>query len=387
MEVMKQESMQLAFIGLGNMGGPMAENLLKAGYEVGGLNRSKGRERAFAEVGGRVGRTLSELAAEVDVVMTCLPLPEDVEHVYLGTEGIVANGSPRLVMVDFSTVSPALNKRIAAAAAERGMQYLDAPVSGGTVGAREGTLTVMVGGDEPAYRKVKQLLDVLGSRIHYVGPSGSGSAVKLLNQLMVGIHSQAVAESFRLAERAGLPPAQVYDILSGSFAQSRIMDRHYSQYMTADQYNAGFALKLLHKDVDLVARMADELGASLPLGTEVLGILRRAKETEWAERDMSALYKFQQERQPEQRYNYFAVFLPMRDEELSRIHRPEHLAYLEQMRRQGRIFVNGRFVDGAGGLVIYKAASLEEARAIVENDPYVRHRARDYEIHEWDLVL
>ncbi|MDF2714770.1 MAG: 2-hydroxy-3-oxopropionate reductase [Paenibacillus sp.] len=385
--------MKLAFIGLGNMGLPMSCNLLKAGHDVYGLNRSKAKERAFAAVGGRIGRSLPELAAEADVVMTCLPMPADVEEVYLGDEGVIAHGRPGLTLIDFSTVSPALNRRISEAAAARSMTYLDAPVSGGTVGARDGTLTVMVGGDEAAFVRVRPLLAAVGGRIHYVGPTGAGSIVKLLNQLMVGIHSQAVAETFRLAAQAGVGLAELYEILSGSFAQSRIMDRHYSQYIARDEYTAGFTLKLLHKDVDLAMQLAAERGARLPLGTEALCVLRLARETAWAEQDMAALYRVQAVREagagvpPAAGNRYYAALLPMRDEEKSRIHRSEHLAYLEEMRRAGRIFVNGRFVDGAGGLVIYKASSLEEARAMVENDPYVRHGARSCEIHEWDLVL
>lgn len=384
--------MKLVFIGLGNMGAPMARNLLKAGFDVYGFNRSKEKERSFIEDGGKAGYSLAELVRLADVVMTCLPMPEDVEQIYLGEAGVFAEGKSGLVAIDFSTVSPGQSKELAEAAAARGMHYLDAPVSGGTAGAKEGTLTVMVGGERSVFEQVQNVLGAVGSRTSYIGPSGSGSVVKLLNQLMVGIHTEAVSESFRLAEEAGVELSVLYDILSNSFAQSRIMDRHYRQYMAKEQYDAGFALKLLHKDMRLVRQMAGAYGLALPLGAEVLDILHRVKETTYSELDMSALFAYYQRAQgagqkPEQKQRYFAVLLPMRDEEKSRQYRPQHLAYLEEMRRNNRIFVNGRFVDGAGGLVIYKAASMDEVRAIVENDPYVRLGARTYEIYEWDLVL
>lgn len=377
----------------------MAANLVAAGYEVYGLNRSKGKEQAFIAAGGKAGYTLDELVRKADVVMTCLPMPADVEHVYLGPEGVLAAGRPGQILIDFSTVAPELSRRLAEAAGTRGMRFLDAPVSGGTTGAREGTLTVMVGGDRAAFDQVKSLLDTVGSHTHYIGPSGSGAVVKLLNQLMVGVHTQAVSEAFRLAEQAGVELPTLYELLSKSFAQSRIMDRHYVQYMAASRYEAGFALRLLHKDMRLVKDMANAYASPVPLAAEVLEILHKVGETDFAELDMAGLYAYhtRQEgetarlspapRESEANRRYFAVLLPMKDEEKSRIFRPQHLAYLEAMRVQNRIFVNGRFVDGSGGMVIYKAASEDEARSFAENDPYVRQGARSYEIHEWDLVL
>lgn len=379
--------MKLGFIGLGNMGMPMARHLVKAGYDVYGLNRSKQKERIFAESGGIVGCTLAELAANADIVMTCLPMPEDVEHVYGGEGGILHNGKPGLIAIDFSTVSPSLSRALHEAAADRGMHFLDAPVSGGTVGAEEATLTIMAGGEEPVFAAVRNVLEVLGTNLHYVGKSGSGSVVKLLNQWHVGIHTQAVAESFLLAEKEGIALSDLYDMLSNSFAQSRIMDRHYRQYISKHSYKAGFALKLLHKDMKLANDMAEERGSELPVGREALHVLHKAIQTDAADLDMSALYAYGQKETKESGQRYFAVLLPMLDEEKSVKYRSDHLAYLAEMRRQGRIFVNGKFKDGAGGLIIYKAHSYEEAEALAENDPYVKNRARTYAIHEWDLVL
>ncbi|EGL83799.1 6-phosphogluconate dehydrogenase NAD-binding [Caldalkalibacillus thermarum TA2.A1] len=288
--------MKLAFVGLGNMGLPMAKNLVKVYDTVYGLNRSKGKEELFAQAGGKVGLSLPELAQTADVIMTCLPLPEDVHNVYFADDGILANGHPGLVAIDFSTVSPELSQNIYAAASEKNIDFLDAPISGGPPGAEAGTLSIMVGGKEEIFAKVKPVLEVMGKNIYYVGPSGSGSAVKLINQLMVGIHTQAVSEALVLAKALGLPFDKVFDILNNSFAQSRIFERHYTQFIAKDHYEPGFALELLHKDTNLVQELAEKKNLNLPVGQQVNELLREAKSSGYAKEDMSSMYKFIQEK-------------------------------------------------------------------------------------------
>jgi 3-hydroxyisobutyrate dehydrogenase len=287
--------MKLVFIGLGNMGLPMARNLVKAGYEVYGINRSKGREAAFAESGGKVGLSLQELAQQADVIMTCLPMPADVEQMYLGTEGLVANGRKGLTLIDFSTVSPDLCVKIASAAEQAGMDFLDAPVSGGTVGAEQATLSIMVGGSKPVFDEILPILERLGKNIYHVGNIGNGTVVKLLNQLMVGIHTQAASEAMTLADKMGLPKDMLHQILSNSFAQSRIYDRHYTQFVEKDEFQPGFALSLLHKDLVLVKKMAEDNGAALPIGTQVEQLLHTAKSEGFGEKDMSGMYLYMNE--------------------------------------------------------------------------------------------
>lgn len=284
--------MKLAFVGLGNMGMPMAVNLVKAYPEVYGLNRSKGKEEEFARLGGKTGLTLQELAAQVDVLMTCLPLPEDVEEVYLGKGGISSWGRPGLVAIDFSTVSPRLSQKVYAALKEKGIHFLDAPISGGPQGAKAATLSIMVGGDEAVFHKVKPILAVLGKHIYYVGPSGSGSAVKLINQLMVSIHTLAVSEGLLLAQKWGLPLDQVVAILSNSFAQSRILERHYNQFIAQENYRPGFALNLLHKDTRLVEELAQSLGLDLPVASQVNRLLGQARESGYGQEDMASMFKY-----------------------------------------------------------------------------------------------
>lgn len=383
--------MKIGFIGLGNMGLPMAANLHKAGYEVTGKNRSLGKEHQFSEMGGTVGLSYPELAKQMDVIITCLPMPADVEDVYIGEAGLLSHAKDGLILIDCSTVSPELSQRLHTLAEQANCEFLDAPVSGGTVGAKDGTLSIMVGGSEAIYEKVLPILNVLGSNVYYTGTSGSGSAVKLINQLMVGIHTQAVSEALSLGEQAQLDTDLLYHILNNSFAQSRIMERHVTQFIQQQVTAPGFALKLLNKDINLVAEMADQYGVALPAGSKVKALLNEAAESELGEQDMSSLYyhqlaKTQGEAKADDR-RFYAVMLTMLDEAKSAQYRPEHLAFLAEKRAEGTVFANGRFVDGAGGLVIYRGHSYEEVEEIVKQDPYIKLGARDYAIHEWDIVL
>ncbi|UQZ86155.1 2-(hydroxymethyl)glutarate dehydrogenase [Paenibacillus konkukensis] len=282
--------MKLAFIGLGNMGLPMAANLVQAGYEVYGLNRSKGAEERFRERGGKVAGSLSSAAMQADIVMTCLPMPQDVLDVYTGRDGLIAGAREGALLIDFSTVSPDVNRTIAEAAEARGVRFLDAPVSGGTTGAAAGTLSIMVGGRQEDFKEALPVLEKLGSNIYHVGGTGSGTIVKLLNQLMVGIHTQAASEALALGEEMGVQADVLVPILTNSFAQSRILERHYSQFISRSEYAPGFALKLLHKDVGLAQQMASGRSMDIPLGRHVLQLLSEAADTGLAAQDMSAMY-------------------------------------------------------------------------------------------------
>lgn len=287
--------MKLGFVGLGNMGLPMAKNLVKAGYEVYGKNRSKKPEQAFVEAGGNAGLSLAELAQKVDVVMTCLPLPADVEKVFLGNDGLVPNGHAGLVLIDFSTVSPDLNKKIYDEATKQGISLLDAPVSGGNFAAESGTLSIMVGGKKEIYDSVYQIFEVLGKNIYHTGGIGNGTIVKLINQYMVAMHTQAVSEALVLAGKMGLDYDLLFNILDASYAQSRIFERHYKKFISQNTFEAGFALKLLYKDMLLVQKMADDNKIKLPVGDHVISLLENAKKTVHAEEDMSAMYLFMKE--------------------------------------------------------------------------------------------
>ncbi|MBZ5750701.1 NAD(P)-dependent oxidoreductase [Metabacillus rhizolycopersici] len=288
--------MKLAFIGLGNMGFPMSRNLVNAGYSVYGVNRSKQRENEFEKIGGFVGKTIKELANEMDVIMTCLPLPSDVEDVYLGEEGLITHGRENLVLIDFSTVSPNLNKKINNKAKVKKIEFLDAPISGGTIGANAGTLSIMVGGEKTTFDKVLPVFDILGENVYHVGDVGSGSSIKLLNQYMVSVHSQAVSEAFVLAEKAGINLELLHEILSVSYAQSKILTRHYTDFISVNNYQPGFELGLLHKDVTIVNEMAETYNVDLALGDKVVTQLSEALEAGLGKEDMSAMIKLVREK-------------------------------------------------------------------------------------------
>lgn len=286
------ESKKIGFIGLGAMGLPMAKNLVKAGYNVIGLNRSKGKEQQFIDAGGEGGYTLQEIVKECHVLMTCLPFPEDVENVILGNDGIVSNGRAGQIIIDFSTVSPTLNRKVYEKTQEKSMRFLDAPISGGNFGAEAGTLSIMVGGDKDVFDAVLPLFEVLGENIYHVGECGSGSIVKLVNNLMVGFHTQAVAEALNLGEKMGVASDVLFDILHASYAQSRVFDRHYENFISKEQYEPGFAMKLLHKDLRIAGELADEQNIPLPIGKEVTQMLKKALDAGHGDQDMSALYLY-----------------------------------------------------------------------------------------------
>ncbi len=282
----------IGFIGLGAMGLPMAKNLVKANYRVIGLNRSKGKEQQFIEAGGEGGLTLQEMANECDVLMTCLPFPEDVEEVILGEDGIIKHGRSGQVIIDFSTVSPTLNRKVYDNAQEKGIRFLDAPISGGNFGAEAGTLSIMVGGDKDVFEEMLPLFQVLGENIYHVGECGSGSIVKLVNNLMVGFHTQAVAEALNLGEKMGVKSDVLFEILNASYAQSRVFDRHYENFISKNEFSPGFAMKLLHKDLRIAGELADEQNIPLPIGKELVSMLKKAVDAGHGDQDMSALYLY-----------------------------------------------------------------------------------------------
>jgi 3-hydroxyisobutyrate dehydrogenase len=260
--------------------------------------------------------------------------------------------------------------------AARGIRFLDAPVSGGTTGAKAATLSIMVGGESDTFERAQPVLN------------GSGSIVKLINQLMVGIHTQAVSEGLALGRQAGVEEEKLVKILSTSLASSRVLEHHYENHISQENFEAGFAIKLLGKDLDLVAEFAEEVGMKLAIGGHVKGLLRSAIKSGYEGKDMSAMLEYQLHRNEQTAaVKHFAVFLPMKDAELSVTFREQHLQFLSDRRAEGKLLANGRFTDGTGGLVIYKGQSQAEVEACVNQDPYIIEGARSYVIHEWDIVL
>lgn len=255
----------VGFIGLGAMGKPMALNLRKQDVTLVVHNRSAAAERVLAEAGAGIATTPSAVAAASQVIITMLPDAPDVEAILTGPSGLLASLQPGAVVVDSSTIAPSAALRFAALVAERGGHYLDAPVSGGEIGAIDGTLTFMVGGDAAALAQVTPLLAMMGKaeRIVHVGPSGAGQICKACNQLVIGGTMVAVAEALALAGKAGVDGAKVRQALLGGFAASRVLEVH-GERMLAGNYKPGFKAKLYKKDLRIVQEALAEHGVAAP---------------------------------------------------------------------------------------------------------------------------
>lgn len=241
----------------------MAANLLEAGYSLTVFNRSVKAAARLEELGAHVVNTVAKVAESSDVVVTMLPDTPDVEAVYFTDDGLLASSRPGMLLIDTTTASPSIARRIAQTARERGIETLDAPVSGGDVGAKAGTLSIMVGGEEAVFVRALPIFEAMGRNIVYMGPAGAGQVTKACNQIVVALTIEAVGEAFALAEKSGVELDRVRDALLGGFAQSRILDLH-GQRALEQRYNPGFRLKLHHKDLGIALSSAAELGVSLP---------------------------------------------------------------------------------------------------------------------------
>ncbi|HTW85248.1 MAG TPA: 2-hydroxy-3-oxopropionate reductase [Candidatus Sulfotelmatobacter sp.] len=252
----------IGFIGLGIMGKPMAKNLLAAGYPLIALNRSSGPLDELVAAGAQGGSSPQDVAARSDVLITMLPDSPDVEAVALGESGLLAGAKRGALWIDMSTIAPATTTRVAAALAQRGVDALDAPVSGGEKGAIEGTLSIMVGGSDQAFARAEPIFAVLGKNVVHVGALGAGQVTKACNQIVVGVTIEAVAEALALAAAAGVDPVKVRAALLGGFAQSKILEVH-GQRMIDRAFNPGFKSKLHRKDMNIAAGAGDANGLDL----------------------------------------------------------------------------------------------------------------------------
>ena len=255
-------SMNLGFIGLGIMGAPMAQHLLKAGHTVYTHTRSKTADYLLAD-GAQVCANATEVAQKADIIFTMLPDTPDVEKVLFGEHGIAAGLSKGKIVVDMSSISPIATKEFAQKINALGCDYLDAPVSGGEVGAKNATLTIMVGGSDASFDKVKPLFELMGKNITLVGGNGDGQTAKVANQIIVALNIEAVAEALLFAARNGADPAKVRQALMGGFASSKILEVH-GERMIKRTFDPGFRIELHQKDLNLALTAARSLGLSLP---------------------------------------------------------------------------------------------------------------------------
>jgi 2-hydroxy-3-oxopropionate reductase len=280
----------VGFIGLGIMGGPMAANLVKAGFDVVGYNRSPEPVQRLVEQGGRGAGSLAEAVRDADVVVTMVPDSPDVEAVALGEDGIYAHARPGTLHLDMSSIRPDVAKKVGEAGKERGMRVLDAPVSGGEQGAIDATLSIMVGGDPQDFADARPVLEAVGKTIVHVGPVGSGQTVKAANQLIVAGTIELVAEAIVFLEAYGVDTEAAVKVLAGGLAGNAILDRKAASMLRRD-FTPGFRIELHHKDMGIVTAAAREAGVVIPLGAVVAQLVASLKAQGDGGLDHSALLK------------------------------------------------------------------------------------------------
>ena len=286
--------MRIGFIGLGTMGAPMARRLVDAGHEVTVHNRTRSREAPLVEAGARAASTPRDAATGAELVITIVGDSPDVRQVVLGPDGASHGMDPGSVLVDMSTISPAVTREIAAELAERGITMLDAPCSGGSEGAQKGTLSIMVGGEAAGLERVRTALEVLGTTITRVGDVGAGQTCKAVNQVVIAGTFAAVAEGLALAMASGIDPEATLEAISGGAAGSWGLT-HRGPNMLAGSYPLGFRTRLHRKDLGIALEAARDAGVPLPLAAWVeqleTGLVRRG----YGDEDVSNLARIARE--------------------------------------------------------------------------------------------
>jgi 2-hydroxy-3-oxopropionate reductase len=280
----------IAFIGLGIMGGPMAEHLVKAGYAVIGFNRSPGAVERLVTAGGKGATSVAEAVREADVIITMVPDSPDVEGLALGEGGIYANARQGAIHVDMSSIRPDVSARLAEAGKAAGVRVMDAPVSGGETGAIEGTLSIMVGADRADFDEVKPILDTMGTTVVLVGPPGSGQTVKAANQLIVAGTIELVAEAIVFLRAYGVDTEAAVAVLAGGLAGNRILERKAAN-MLAGNFAPGFRIDLHHKDMGIVTAAARERDVVIPLGALTAQLVAAVRAQGDGDLDHSALLR------------------------------------------------------------------------------------------------
>ena len=280
--------MRVGFIGLGVMGRPMALNLLRGRHEVTVYARREASAAPLVERGAVAAATPAALAGACDAVFTMVTGTSDVEAVLLGDDGVVHGARPGTVAIDTSTIDPRAARAMAATLGERGIEMLDAPVSGGPQGARDATLSIMVGGKAEVLERVRPLLDCVGAKVRHMGASGAGQATKACHQLLLLVTAQGVAESLTLARRSGLDAGRVREAMLDGMASSRVLD-FFGERMVRRDFEAGIESRLYHKDLDIVLRLAHGLGVALPAGAVTMQSINGLHGRGLGRRDLSAL--------------------------------------------------------------------------------------------------
>lgn len=288
-------SRKIGLIGLGLMGRPMGMNLLKAGHSLTVWNRTRARAQELLAAGAKLAKTPREVAERSEVLLTMVSDPPALESVLWGPEGqndgALGGLQAGSVYIDSSTVSPALVKKIALACQGRGVRFLDAPVTGGDWGAREGNLVFMIGGDAATLKEVEPVLGVMGKRWFHLGPHGAGQTIKLAMNAILALQVGAMAEALALVERAGLSGEQLVEVMQASMARSGVLDVK-SPLMLKGDYRPSFPLRLMHKDLGLALDLANQLGVALPTTAAAREVYNFVKGEAKEDLDYSAVMRF-----------------------------------------------------------------------------------------------
>jgi len=280
----------VGFIGLGLMGKPMAQNLLRAGFPLTVWNRTKSKADDLVRAGARLAANPREMAAQSDVLITIVSDPPALEEVLFASGSLEALRKGT-ILIDSSTVSPDTERRVAAACAERGVDFLDAPVTGGTWGAEKGELVFMVGGDAKVLDRAKPVLEAMGKKFFLLGPNGAGQTVKLGMNLLLALEIDAWAESLALVTKAGVPAERLIEVMQSSMGHARLLDVK-TPLMLKNEYPASFPLRLMHKDLRLALELAREHGTRLPAAEAAYATYTVVKDASKDDPDFAAVARF-----------------------------------------------------------------------------------------------
>ncbi|SKA84547.1 tartronate semialdehyde reductase [Caloramator quimbayensis] len=283
--------MKIGFIGLGIMGKPMAKNLIKAGYELVVLDLNKAAVDELTALGAQAGKSNVDIANQCDVIITMLPNSPHVKAVVLGEGGIIEGVKPGTILIDMSSIAPLASREIYEALAQKGVEMLDAPVSGGEPKAIDGTLSVMVGGKKEIFDKCYDIMKAMASSVVYIGEIGAGNIAKLCNQIVVAINIAAVSEALILAKKAGVSPDLVYQAIRGGLAGSTVMDAKAPMMMDRN-FKPGFRIDLHIKDLNNVLETSHSVGAPLPLTAQLMEIMQAIKLDGCGVEDHASIVKF-----------------------------------------------------------------------------------------------
>ena len=289
---------KIGFIGLGNMGMPMAQNLLKAGYEVTGFDLNVDATERLAASGGSTANSIADACKAAEVVITMLPAGEQVREVYLGAGGVLATVGPETLLIDCSTIDVATAREVAQAARDKALAMVDAPVSGGVAGAEGASLTFMVGGDDAAFERARPMLETIGKTIVHAGGPGNGQAAKICNNMILGASMIVVSEAFLLAEKLGLDAQKLFDISSKSSGQCWSMTSYcpvpglVPTSPANRDYKAGFTAAMMLKDLKLAQAAARATHATTPLGAGAAAVYERFIESGDSSVDFSGIIRY-----------------------------------------------------------------------------------------------